>query len=114
MKASPAQPVLETKASPRKPRRRAAAPKTFIRVQVDETLKKEADGLFTHLGFDTPTAIRIFLSKTVNERRIPFEVSHFNAETLEALEESERICRDPNVKGYTDVDEMIREILADV
>jgi len=114
MKASLSQPVLEAKASTRKPRRMAAPPKTYIRVQVDEALKHEADDVFTNLGFDTPTAIRIFLNKAVMARGIPFEVNQFNAETLEALEESERISRDPNVKGYTDVDEMIREILADV
>ena len=77
-------------------------------------MKKEADALFNNLGLDTPTAMRIFLGKAVRERGLPFEVNQFNAETLEALEEAERISRDPNAKGYTDVDEMMREILADV
>ena len=36
-----------------------------------------------------------------------------NKETLEALEEAERISKDPNVKSYTDVKEMFREILED-
>ena len=43
-----------------------------------------------------------------------FIKSQFNAETLEAFEEAEQISRDPNAKSYTDVDEMMREILADV
>lgn len=34
-------------------------------------------------------------------------------ETLEALEEAERISKDPNAKSYTDVKEMFREILED-
>ncbi len=39
--------------------------------------------------------------------------SELNKETLEAFEEAERISKDPNVKGYTDVKEMFREILED-
>ena len=39
--------------------------------------------------------------------------AEFNKETLEAFEESERIAKDPNVKSYTNVEEMFREILED-
>ena len=96
--------------------RRVASKSSLIQVRVDDDLKKKADGLFSELGFDTPTAIRIFLRQALRHNGWPFEVGYFipNAETLEAMEETERICRDPSVKGYTDVDEMIREILADV
>jgi len=38
-----------------------------------------------------------------------------NAETIEALEEAERMEKDPSIgKAYTDVDEMFSELLADV
>jgi len=38
-----------------------------------------------------------------------------NAETLEALEEAERMEKDPSIgKTYTDVDKMFSELLADV
>jgi DNA-damage-inducible protein J len=30
------------------------------------------------------------------------------------MEEAERISRDPSVKGYTDVDQMMKDLLADV
>ena len=36
-----------------------------------------------------------------------------NAETIAAIEEAERISGDPNVKGYTDIDEMFKKLLAD-
>ncbi len=39
--------------------------------------------------------------------------AELNKETLEAFEEAERISKDPNVKSYTDVKEMFREILED-
>jgi len=89
---------------------------TLIQVSVDEDFKKEVDGLFEDLGFDTPTAIRMFLKQAVRRNGLPFEVSQFvpNAETVAAMEESDRISRDPGVKGYTDVDGMIKEILSHV
>lgn len=34
-------------------------------------------------------------------------------ETLEAFEEAERISKDPNVKSYTNIEEMFKEILED-
>ena len=37
----------------------------------------------------------------------------FTLETLEALEEAERIARDPNTKRYTDIDELMKDLLAD-
>ena len=39
--------------------------------------------------------------------------AELNKETLEAFEEAERISKDPNVKSYTDIKEMFREILED-
>ncbi len=36
-----------------------------------------------------------------------------SAETIAALEEADRIIRDPNVKAYTDIDEMFAELRAE-
>ncbi|MDR1159033.1 MAG: type II toxin-antitoxin system RelB/DinJ family antitoxin [Syntrophomonadaceae bacterium] len=92
------------------------AQNALIQVRVDDELKREADALFSDLGFDTPTAIRIFLRHAVKRHGLPFEVGQLrpNAETIAAMEEADRISRDPNVKGYTDVDEMMKELLSDV
>ncbi|MDR2903859.1 MAG: type II toxin-antitoxin system RelB/DinJ family antitoxin [Clostridiales bacterium] len=92
------------------------AQSALIQVRVEYDLKRDADELFSDLGFDTPTAIRIFLKHAIKRRGLPFEVGQSvpNAETIAAMEEADRISRDPNVKGYTDVDEMMRELLADV
>ena len=34
----------------------------------------------------------------------------YNQETLDAMAEAERISRDPSVKGYTDLDELFKEL----
>lgn len=49
---------------------------TTLQVRVDDTLKKEADALFSSLGLDTTTAVRIFLNAAVENEGIPFPVHH--------------------------------------
>ena len=48
---------------------------SLIQVRVDDEFKKEVDSLFADLGFDTPTAIRIFLKQAIEWRGLPFEVN---------------------------------------
>lgn len=90
------------------------AQNTLIQVRVEDSLKKDADALFSDLGFDTPTAIRIFLKQAIKRQGLPFEVSQPvpNIETIAAIKETEHISRDPNVKGYTDIDKMVKELLS--
>ena len=97
-------------------RRTTAARKSFALVRIDKNLKREADALFTNLGFDTQTAINVFLTQALSEQGLPFKVKRStpNAETMEAMAEVEEMKRAPHLyKGYNDVDEMMREILAD-
>ena len=47
-----------------------------FQLRLDETLKQKADALFSSLGLDTSTAIRIFLSAAVENNGIPFPVRH--------------------------------------
>lgn len=46
-----------------------------ITVRMDEGLKKDAEVLFDQLGMSLTTAINIFVSQSVREGRIPFEVT---------------------------------------
>jgi len=47
-----------------------------IQVRIDDDLKSSADSLFTSLGMDTSTAIRIFLVAALEAGGIPFAVKH--------------------------------------
>ena len=47
---------------------------TTLQIRIDEGLKEQAVSLFERLGLDLPTAIRIFLKKSVAEDGIPFDV----------------------------------------
>jgi DNA-damage-inducible protein J len=47
-----------------------------IQVRVDYNLKASADMLFASLGLDTSTAIRMFLTASMESGGIPFRVGH--------------------------------------
>lgn len=92
------------------------AQNTLIQVRVDDSLKKEADALFSDLGFDTPTAIRIFLKQAIKRHGLPFNVTQPvpNAETIAAMEEANRISRDPSTKRYNNFSELLAEVQNEV
>ncbi len=83
----------------------------LIQVRIDEEVKRKADELFAELGFDTPTAIRIFLNQSIRREGMPFEVAkpQPNAETLAAMLEG--MERYP--KRYNNFREIINEIEAE-
>ena len=45
-----------------------------LQIRVDEDLRMEADGVLREMGLDLPSAIRIFLTKVVTTRSIPFDL----------------------------------------
>ena len=47
-------------------------PNSLVQVRIDDNLKNSAVDLFSKLGIDLPTAIRIFLTRSVQVRGIPF------------------------------------------
>lgn len=85
---------------------------TNISIRMDADLKAQADTLFNELGMNLSTAFNIFVRQSLREGRIPFDVSlnQPNAETIEAMREAERIAKDPNVKGYTDMPRLFADL----
>ena len=47
-----------------------------LQIRIDDSLKSQADLLFSSLGLDTSTAVRIFLNAAVENDGIPFSVQH--------------------------------------
>ena len=86
-----------------------------VNIRMDANLKKQFEAFCSDMGMSMTTAFNIFAKKAVRENRIPFEISGDtpNAETLEALREVRQMKADPSLgKTYTDVDEMMKELLA--
>ena len=87
---------------------------TNIGIRMDPELKKQADALFNALGMNLSTAFNIFVRQSLREGGIPFEIKleNPNKETIAAMIEAERIAKDPAVKGYSDLDELFKDLKA--
>ena len=81
-------------------------------IRIDESTKKQAIELLEGLGLNLSDAVNMFLKQVILQNGIPFEIKYpeFKPEVIEAMEEARRISRDPNVKGYTDIDELFEEL----
>ena len=85
---------------------------TNISIRMDSELKAQADALFAELGMNLSTAFNIFVRQSIREGRIPFDISlnQPNRETIAAMLEAERIAKDRSVQGYSDLNELFKEL----
>lgn len=86
-----------------------------INIRIDRELKNQFEEFCANVGMSMSTAFTIFAKKVVREQRIPFEVGIEvpNGETIEAIQEVERMKADPTIgKTYNNVDAMMEDLLA--
>ena len=82
-----------------------------INIRVNDEVKKEAETIFKSLGLNMSVAMNLFLKKCINENGIPFDLKLPNNETMEALEETNKILnRDIERKSYKNVDELFEDL----
>lgn len=82
-----------------------------IQLRVDDFLKSAADELFTSLGLDTSTAIRIFLTMSVEAGGLPFEVKNTNLSLKQAMND---VLNKKNLsKPYKSAKDAINAMLED-
>ena len=87
---------------------------TNLNIRVDSNLKKDAEDLFKRLGLNMSSAINVFLTQSVREQAIPFEIheNRPNKKLLKALKEVEKMKKNPEkYKGYTNIDELFDDLL---
>ncbi len=77
-------------------------------IRIDSDIKQQATALFHDLGLDMSSAVNLFLHQCVLRGGIPFsiEMPQYSKRTLDAMDEARRISRDPDVKGYTNMDDL--------
>lgn len=77
-------------------------------IRIDADIKKQAIDLFNDLGLDMSSAVNLFLHQCVLRGGLPFsvEMPRYNQRTLDAMDEARRISRDPDVRGYTSMDDL--------
>jgi len=61
-----------------------------IQIRVDDDMKNAADSLFSNLGLDTSTVVRMFLSASIAREGLPFAVrlQKPNSDLHEAIEDT--------------------------
>lgn len=81
---------------------------TPTQIRIDADIKKQATDLFNKLGLDMSGAVNLFLHQCVLRGGLPFniEMPRYSQRTLDAMDEARRISRNPDVKGYTDMDKL--------
>jgi len=88
---------------------------TNVNIRIDKDLKREFDNLCRDLGLTMTTAFTVFAKTAVLQQGIPFEIARNipNVDTMAAFEEVQAMKKNPTLgKTYTDVDVMMRELLA--
>ena len=85
---------------------------TPTQIRIDADIKKQATALFNELGLDMSNAVNLFLHQCVLRGGLPFnvEMPRYSQHTLDAMNEARRISRDPDVKGYTSMDELLKAL----
>jgi len=85
-----------------------------VNIRVDDSLKRDAEGVLAELGLSMTTATTLFYRQVVRFGGIPFplKITRPNAETLEAIAEVEAMEKNPSLgKSYTDINLMMKELL---
>lgn len=81
---------------------------TPTQIRIDSNIKREATALFSNLGLDMSSAVNLFLHQCVLHGGLPFavEIPQYSDKTLNAMAEARKISRDPDIKGYSNMEEL--------
>lgn len=63
---------------------------SVVRARIDEKVKVRAAAVLETMGLTLSDAFRLLLVKVAAEQRLPFEIHSPNAETVEAMRETDR------------------------
>lgn len=88
--------------------------KVSTNINLDVELKKNAQALFADFGMDLTTAVTIFLTQSVREQRIPFEIRKEipNHTTTYAFSEYDEMKNNSEkYKRYDTFEDALKEVL---
>ena len=88
---------------------------SIINVRLEDEDKKAVNEVCNEVGLNMSTAFNIFVKTMLRTGGLPFEVTvkRPNLETLKAIEEAKKISRDPNIKSYNTVKEVMKALEED-
>jgi len=74
---------------------------TMVHVRLDQNIKEQAAEMLSSMGLSISDAIRVFLTRVVTEKAIPFPVCAPNAESREAIAEARNIIKSHRARFKT-------------
>ncbi|WP_205962311.1 type II toxin-antitoxin system RelB/DinJ family antitoxin [Neopusillimonas aestuarii] len=66
---------------------------TMVHVRVDEKIKAEATETLASMGLTVSDAVRVFLTRVVADKELPFAVKAPNTRSRKAMAEAEEIIK---------------------
>lgn len=81
----------------------------MIHVRVDEKIKAEAAETLGAMGLSVSDAVRVFLTRVVEEKRIPFIIKVPNSETQAAMQEADSMMSEQEAR-FTSAQGLIDDI----
>ncbi len=82
---------------------------TYVRARIDSATKKRAAKALKAIRLSTSDAIRLFMVRVADERRLPFEVRAPNTTTRKAIAELEK----GKGKKFAGVEDLMADLHAD-
>jgi len=82
---------------------------TMVHIRIDETIKQQASETLKTMGLSLSDAVRVFLTRVVADKQIPFDLRAPNIETLNAMKEANEIALS-RMARFSNVDELINDI----
>ncbi|MGN1114363.1 MAG: type II toxin-antitoxin system RelB/DinJ family antitoxin [Oscillospiraceae bacterium] len=85
-------------------------------IRIDAELKQQATELFSNLGLDMSGAVTLFLRQCILHNGLPFKVEmpKYSKQLLSAIDEAKEISRNPDVKSYTNMEDLKAALDEDV
>lgn len=82
---------------------------TMVHVRIDETIKQQASETLQAMGLSLSDAVRVFLTRVVADKQIPFDLRAPNSDTLAAMKEADEIAGS-RMARFSTVDDLINDI----
>ncbi len=82
---------------------------TMVHVRLDEGIKTQATETLAAMGLSVSDAVRVFLTRVVADKALPFELKVPNAETRAALAEADAIVKSRSAR-FSNADEVFNAL----
>ncbi|WP_159912673.1 type II toxin-antitoxin system RelB/DinJ family antitoxin [Pantoea sp. 18069] len=85
---------------------------TMVHVRIDERIKAEATETLAAMGLTVSDAVRVFLTRVVADKELPFSLRAPNAATQTAMQEASEIIQSRRAR-FDNVEALISELEED-